>query len=393
MRITSRVSAPYGLLWEDGTLVVSHKPGAAAVHRHRRRRLLRVLHRRRDGDGVSATTITRLDGRSRRGRPGVRRRARKRLPAERATAPVGAPPRDTFFASRGTAPIEELAGGFRFAMGIAKSPTGDIFVTDNQGVGNTFNELNHIARGGEYGVPSLYEPKEPRRDDPPAVRLPHPWTRSVNGITFLNDEHHAPFGGQILGCEIDNRKLVRMSLDRVDGAYQGAAYPFSREDRSAAGLLGPLTCAVHPGGDLYIGSIHDSGWGGGPNVGTIVRFRRDGPLPFGVQRVELTPTGFAVRFTAPCDAKKAANAAAYRLAAYRRVWAGGYASPDRDRHEPKVVAARVSPDRTHVELDVSPLRAGYVYEIHTDAVGPGEAMWPRSAYYTAERLVAPELEK
>ena len=32
-------------------------------------------------------------------------------------------------------------------------------------------------------------------------------------------------------------------------------------------------CAVSPRGDLYVGGIRDSGWGGANNIGEIVRLR------------------------------------------------------------------------------------------------------------------------
>ena len=65
-----------------------------------------------------------------------------------------------------------------------------------------------------------------------------------------------------------------MTLQNVGGTMQGAAYPLSLdhgEDFHAHGFLGPLTAAVSPRGELYVGDIRDSGWGGGPNHGAVVR--------------------------------------------------------------------------------------------------------------------------
>ncbi len=54
-----------------------------------------------------------------------------------------------------------------------------------------------------------------------------------------------PFAGHLVGCEYDTRRLVRMSLERVAGEFQGAVYPLSIEPaagqetlRRTAGLPG-----------------------------------------------------------------------------------------------------------------------------------------------------------
>ena len=57
----------------------------------------------------------------------------------------------------------------------------------------------------------------------------------MNGICFLDTplalqahgDHFGPFEGHLVGCEYDTRRLIRMSLQRVDGWIQGAAYPLS----------------------------------------------------------------------------------------------------------------------------------------------------------------------
>jgi sugar lactone lactonase YvrE len=43
--------------------------------------------------------------------------------------------------------ITPIASSFRYPTGLAMNADGDLFVTDNQGVQNTFNEINHIIPG------------------------------------------------------------------------------------------------------------------------------------------------------------------------------------------------------------------------------------------------------
>ncbi len=183
--------------------------------------------------------------------------------------------------------IEEICAGLRFPQGIALSPTSELFATDNQGNYNPFNELNHLVPGARYGFINRLEYKP--GFNPPfqtaAIEIPHPWTRSVNGLCFLvlpedmdrtnAAEYFGPFAGHAIGCEYDTRRLVRMTLERVAGEYQGAVYPFSREPMGEEPTFeGPLVCQVAPDGDLYLGSIRDSGWGAGSNTGSLVRLRR-----------------------------------------------------------------------------------------------------------------------
>ncbi|MCZ6794412.1 MAG: c-type cytochrome [Planctomycetota bacterium] len=283
--------------------------------------------------------------------------------------------------------LETVARGMRYPAGLARNSRGELFFTDNQGDGNPFNEINHLSRGGFYGLPGLHDPPfdRERRGELPAVQIPHPWTRSVNGICFLDAAgKFGPLEGHGVGCEYDNRKLIRFTLEEVDGVYQGATYPFSRPTPAGGGLLGPIGCAVSPRGELYVGNIHDSGWGGGDNVGTVVRFRMEGELPPGILEARARPDGFELEFTRPCDPDRATDPESYSVSAYRRIWKGGYATPDRERHRPEVTPRGISEDRRRVRLEVRPLRAGFLYEIHCRPLGPGgeEAWWPATAYYS-----------
>ncbi|HEY5311214.1 MAG TPA: hypothetical protein VIK18_01800, partial [Pirellulales bacterium] len=194
--------------------------------------------------------------------------------------------------------VEPFAGGLRFPMGLALNRAGDLFSTDNQGNYTPFNELNHLVAGTRYGFINKLEVKPgfspPFR--PAAIEIPHPWTRSINGICFLYTPEavqkklgrplFGPFEGQLVGCEYNNRALVRMSLERIGDTYQGAVYPLSRPPAEGEETFeGPVVCAVAPDGDLYIGNLRDSAWGGGQNTGSIVRLRPEGSLPPGIAEV------------------------------------------------------------------------------------------------------------
>lgn len=297
--------------------------------------------------------------------------------------------------------VEELARGLRYPTGLAMNRDGAIFFTDNQGVQNTFNEINHLVPGSRYGVPAQDDPpadKDPWPERAPAIQIPHPWTRSVNGICFLESGGKwGPFEGHGIGCEYDTRGLIRFSLQKIGDTYQGACYPFTLpEDQVAQDqrLLGPICCAVSPNGDLYVGGLRDSGWGGGNNVGELVRIKPSQNVPLGIREVRAWRDGFVIDFTGPIDAAAAADVAKYTISSYRRIWKGTYATPDSDRRMEKITRVEIAGDRRSVVLTLDSMRPGFVYDIHLKSIGPaGQALWPAEAYYTLNQVPAEDARK
>lgn len=297
--------------------------------------------------------------------------------------------------------VEPISRGHRFPIGIARNQAGRTFVTDNQGNFNPFNELNEVLAGRHYGfINAIDRQKSGERPPltPPAVKIPHPWTRSVNGIGFLETppaiaqregSRFGPFEGHLIGCEYDTRRLVRVSLQEVDGWTQGAVYPFSEYHPSGgATFLGPLTCAVSPQGDLYVASIRDSGWGGANNIGSLVRMRpRLDRLPLGIAEVRAVADGFVIHFTKPVESERATATGSYSVASYRRESTPAYGGPDIDHRKENVLAATLSADRRSVRLRMGEMRAGHVYEIRVRSLAAeGERFHPAEAFYSLTRI-------
>jgi hypothetical protein len=285
-------------------------------------------------------------------------------------------------------------------MGLAIDDDGELFASDNQGNYNPFNELNHLRQGARYGFINKLDAKagyQPPYDDP-AVAIPHPWTRSVNGICFLTTPAEVrkalghgvfgPFEGHLIGCEFDTRRLIRMSLEKVGETYQGAAYPFSIE--AAAGeptFEGPVVAAVSPRGDLYIGNLRDSGWGGGQNTGSFVRLRPAGSPPVGIAEVHVLPDGFAIDFTAPVDCGLATQPETYAISSYRRVTTPAYGGPDVDRESESPATVELSADARRATLRLKRMRAGFVYEFQLkNLAGGNQEFFPAEAHYTLREM-------
>lgn len=292
--------------------------------------------------------------------------------------------------------LHEMSGGHRFPMGIARNRAGKLFVTDNQGNYNPFNELNHVIEGARYGFINRLERQpdfEPSLTEP-AIDIPHPWTRSVNGICFLetppNQESgfFGPFEGHLLGCEYDTRRLIRMSVEEVDGWTQGAAYPFAiAAEQADESLQGPINCGVAPDGAIYVANIRDSGWGGANNTGSLVRIEPEfETLPAGIAEVSARSFGFRIRFTKPIARSRAEDIENYTIESYRRVSTPAYGGDDVDRRTEEIVDLRATSESLAVDLVLRAPRRGFVHAIRVRNLTPEKPFFPSEAYYTLRRI-------
>jgi hypothetical protein len=176
-----------------------------------------------------------------------------------------------------------------------------------------------------------------------------------------------------------------MTLQRVGDTFQGAAYPLSIPPADLSkGFLGPLVCEVSPRGELYVGSIRDSGWGAGNNVGEIVRVRVEpDKLPCGIAEVRAVRDGFTIDFFRPVERERAGQATSYAVESYRREATPAYGGPDRNRRTEKVTAVTVSADGRRVTLRLAEMRPGFVYEFRLRNLAPGKGEFhPAEAHYT-----------
>jgi mono/diheme cytochrome c family protein len=299
--------------------------------------------------------------------------------------------------------VQEISAGHRFPMGIAVNRREQIFVTDNQGNYNPFNELNYVQPGKHFGFINKLErsDKQIATDlTAPAIDIPHPWTRSVNGICFLETDDPSaderlfgPFAGHLIGCEYDTRRLIRMSLEQVGQDLQGAAYPLSDPqsiEKTDAGsdsqMLGPIVCTTLNDGSLIVGSVRDSGWGAGNNVGELIRLSmRPETLPCGIAEIRLLSDGFSIDFTRSVEADKAKAIANYLISSYTRTSTPQYGGEDQQRRNEKIREIRLSADRKQATVHLGEIRAGFVYEFRLKPL-VDQPFFPDEAFYTVRSL-------
>ena len=219
----------------------------------------------------------------------------------------------------------EVARGFRSPDGIALAPTGELFVTDNQGDWMPVCGVFHVRPGRFYGHPASLpgasdtEPPDSPRTQP-AIWLPYSLSRSTGNLAWdPGDGKFGPFRGQCFAAELTNGRVIRLLFDKVRGEWQGAAIGF-RDDTGSAHRLCFAT-----DGTLLVG-LTNRGWGGAGKAHGITRVRWTGETPREIATIRATAGGFALTFTTPLAAAPRAGAVTVTQYDYRWWWK--YGSPE-----------------------------------------------------------------
>jgi hypothetical protein len=285
---------------------------------------------------------------------------------------------------------EEVAFGLRNPLGWCQGPDGEVFFTDNQGDWVATNKLCHVVEGRFYGYPNSAQRQHARRPmAATAVWVPYGWARSINGMAYDGSGgKFGPFAGQFFLAELmHGGAIVRANVEKVNGVYQGACFPFWGK-----GLLGPLTLAFDPRGRLFVGAITTPGWMGQPDRGALFRIDFTGATPFEIQSIHARPQGFRLVFTRRLDAKTARQAQAYRLEHYRYEYTGAYGSPELDRTRVAVRRVELHADGRTVDLTTAPLVQGRVYALTAAGVrsAKGEPPLHPTGVYTLNEVPRPD---
>ena len=303
--------------------------------------------------------------------------------------------------------------GLRSPGGIGFNAEGDVFYTDNQGPWNGTCGLKQLVPGKFVGHPggnrwskttsnfkdlATVQPKDNSRlmteaaehPDliPTAVMFPYnKMGQSASG--FACDQTGGKFGpfiGQLFVGDQTHSTLMRVDLEKVNGRYQGACFPFRAGFNS--GVVG---VEMDASGALMVGGTN-RGWGSrGVKDFSVERLNWTGKVPFEIQTMRTRPNGFALRFTKPVDPKTAADLANYRMDTFTYIYREQYGSPEVDATKPTIRAAKVSDDRLQVDLTIDGLQIGHVHELHAPGVRAesGEPLLHDAAYYTLNYLPAP----
>lgn len=302
--------------------------------------------------------------------------------------------------------------GIRSPGGIGMNAQGEMFYTDNQGPWNGTCALKHLVPGkfmghpgGNkwYDLPEVQAVMGPRPPDPhsgsrfmiEAERLPEyeppvilfPYKKmgqSASGIACdTTAGKFGPFAGQLFVGDQTNSTVMRCYLERIDGHYQGACFPFREGFRS-----GSLALLMTERGSLFVGSTN-RGWGSRGNWPfALERVDWTGQTPFEIMEMRARPDGFELRFTAAVDREAAGRPESYKLQTYTYIYQAAYGSPEVDFTHPTIRRALVAEDGLSVKLEVEGLQAGHIHELIAHGVrsAQGLPLLHPEAYYTLNRI-------
>lgn len=299
--------------------------------------------------------------------------------------------------------FEPWASGFRQTNGLALSPGGELFATDNQGDYKASTGLLHVARGDFHGhaaslkweaasTPESAAPAELwRRLKTPAVVFPHGPMGTSPGqpVWDTTGGRFGPFAGQIFTGDY-SRLVVRASVEQVAGVWQGACFPFLGRNEAPPHAIGArlkrggTRAAFAPDGSLWIACT--AGWGAGEDG--LQRVRWDGRAGLDILDLKLAPRGLRVSFTRLLPVEELARVSAYEVNRFRYYYQSKYGSPPIDEARVKVIAARPAPDGSSVELEFDELFAGFIHEVSVPTLqaADGERIAHPLGYYTVNAL-------
>jgi hypothetical protein len=272
----------------------------------------------------------------------------------------------------------------RRGNGIATGPEDEIFVTDNQGEWLPADKLIHVQADRFYGCQRTPDNAfNVKPETPPAVWLPH--GEVFNSPTAPLYLKAGPYRGQMLIGDIQRNGVMRVYLEKVDGAYQGAVFKFT------TGFECSINRMVEGGdGTVYLAGLGDtkynSGWAWNsrewglqamkPKAGATQAFEIRAIRSLGPDKMEL-------EFSEPVGAG-AEDAWHYETRSWRYQPTQDYGGPKIDERALRVSAVTVSGDRKKVLLGIEGLAKKSVVSIKVNQLKSqsGRDAWVNQGWYT-----------
>ncbi len=304
-----------------------------------------------------------------------------------------------------------VCAGMRSPSGLGANAEGDMFYTDQQGNWVGTNTLHHMRDGAFFhhaeALASMNQPGSPIRGvrsipngvpisqalaafpqlKPPAVWFPYKKMGQSTTDIMLDESNgkFGPFAGQLFVGEFTQASVSRVFLEKVNGEYQGACFPFRSGFASAV-----LRLAQGADGSVFAG-LTNRGWS---SLGTasygLQRLVWTGKTPFEIKEMKAKPDGFELVFTRPISRESVTNPESFSMSSHTYLYHSAYGSDEIAKQDLTIQSAGVSEDGLRVRLKVKGLRPLFVHELRADGVRShdGEPLLHRQAYYTLNQIPA-----
>jgi hypothetical protein len=175
---------------------------------------------------------------------------------------------------------------------------------------------------------------------------------------------------------------MRVFLEKVDGEYQGACFPFRKNFTPPV-----LRMLWGNDGSMFAGGS-SRGWGGGSKPYGLQRLVWTGKVPFEILEMRAAPKGFNLTFTQPVDPKTAGDPASYSMRCWTHMYYSNYGDKEQDPHDLKIVSATVGADGKSVSLVIDGIAPYYIHELQTKGVHSAEGLpvLHPIGYYTLNKI-------
>ncbi|MFP4093400.1 MAG: plastocyanin/azurin family copper-binding protein [Cyclobacteriaceae bacterium] len=308
-----------------------------------------------------------------------------------------------------------IATGLRSPAGFGFDINGEVFYAENQGDWIASGRITHLEEGDFAGNPAglrwTDDPRSPLSLKPnmipDSVGLMHEYAREVKNLKvpavwfphtimgistsdILADTTRGDFGpfeGQLFVGDQGHSKVMRVFLEKVNGEYQGACFPF-REGFSS----GILRMIWGNENTMFVG-MTSRGWAStGKDMYGLQKLSWTGKMPFEIKSMEARNDGFELEFTQAVDQKTAEELSSYQMTTFTYSYHHWYGSPIIDRQDAVVRGVTVMDGGKRVRIFVDGLKQGYIHELKAEGIRnrSGKPLLHTTGYYTLNNLPAPD---
>ncbi|WP_289042080.1 sulfocyanin-like copper-binding protein [uncultured Zobellia sp.] len=305
-----------------------------------------------------------------------------------------------------------IATGLRSPSGFVINGAGDVFYSENQGDWVGSGRITHLEKGTFAGNPeglvwtgdpqsplklkkedieeqsglSLYEySKKVPELRAPAIWLPH----TILGISTSDmiydttEGKFGPFEGQMFVGDQGHSKIMRVYMEKINGVYQGAVFPFV--EGFSSGILRMLWGSDN---SMFVG-MTSRGWSStGRKMFGLQRLKWNGKIPFEIKTMKAEDDGFLLEFTKPVNKKMATDISSYQITTFNYLYHNTYGSPIVDQQKAKVTSVKVSKDGLSARLTVSGMKLGFIHQLKIPDLKAttGEKLLHDTGYYTLNEV-------
>jgi hypothetical protein len=289
------------------------------------------------------------------------------------------------------------APGLRAPNGVGMNLEGDIFTTDNQGSYINTSHMVHATKGDFLGHPSglQFDPRYKDKLDTmeesdfeklrkrPAIFFPHGVMGNSISEPHWDDTQgkFGPYAGQAFIGDVIQAHVTRIALEKIQGEYQGACFPFLR-GKAVGG--GSNRFEFGPDGSLWVGQTA-RGWGRGEG---LLHVKWNKTVPMEMHNIKVTRKGFDITFTHPVSKASATALGSYEVESFYYKYSHRYGGPRVDTKTSNVMGAKLSADGKTVSLTLSDMPVHRIFEIKTAGIksSKGQSCEFGQAWYTLNRL-------